>query len=72
MKIKRLLIEIDERTGFYFSTYTGDDGQEKYDMRLYKIYSRTMRGDTRYKIEEPPPELLKPIEYYITKLINEE
>ena len=71
MKIKKLLVEVDAKTGFYFSTYTGDDGQEKYDMRLYKIHSRTMRGDTRYKIEEPPAGLIKPIAAYIDGLIKE-
>lgn len=71
MKIKKLLVEIDKKTGFYFSTYTGEDGTEKYDMRLYTIRSRTSLRDTRYTIEEPPADLINPIVAYIDGLIKE-
>ncbi|MBR0060245.1 MAG: hypothetical protein IJP68_02085 [Selenomonadaceae bacterium] len=72
MKINKMLIELDEKTGFYFSTYTGDDGAEKYDMRLYKIKSRSTRNDVRYQIEEPPAGLIKPLEQFIAGLIKEQ
>lgn len=71
MRIKKLLIEVDKDKGFYFATYTGDDGSDKYDMRLYKIRSRTTRNDVRYKIEEPPAGLIKPLEAFIDGLIKE-
>ncbi len=72
MKIKKMLIEIDERTGFYFSTYAGDDGQEKYDMRLYEKSGRNYHCDTCYKIEEPPAGLIKPLKQFIAGLIKEQ
>lgn len=71
MRIKKLLIEVDNDKGFYFATYKGDDGSDKYDMRLYKIRSRTTRNDVRYTIEEPPAGLIKPLEAFIDGLIKE-
>ncbi|MBR0060983.1 MAG: hypothetical protein IJP68_05830 [Selenomonadaceae bacterium] len=72
MKIRKMLIELDAKTGFYFSTYTGDDGEDKYDMRLYKIKSRSTRDDVRYEIAEPPAGLIKPLEAFIAGLIKEQ
>ena len=72
MKIRSLIVDVDDKAKFYFSTHENDAGKEIYDMRLYKQRNERVSNELCYFINEPPPELLKPIEYYITKLINEE
>lgn len=72
MRIKKLLIELDDKRGFYFSTYQGDDGADKYDMRLYRLRSRSTRDDVRYEIAEPPAGLIKPLKQFIDGLIKEQ
>ena len=72
MKIRKMLIELDAKTGFYFSTNVGEDGQDKYDMRLYVQRSENVSNETHYFIAEPPAGLIKPLEAFIAGLIKEQ
>ena len=72
MRLQYLQVKIDDRSGFYFATYVNHEGKVVYDMKLHFKRSDAVSTERHYFIEEPPPELLKPIEDYITKLINEE
>ena len=72
MRLQYLQVKIDDRSGFYFATHKNDAGEDVYDMRLYVQRSEKVSNERHYFIEEPPPELLKPIEDYIKKLISEE
>lgn len=72
MRLKYLQVKIDDKSEFFFTTYANHEGKDVYDMKLHVERSDTVSTETHYFIEEPPPELLKPIEEYITKLISEE
>lgn len=68
MIIRSLIVSVDSKTDFSFKTdYSG-----YHEMKLLHWPRCNVRQETQYFIVEPPPELLKPIEEYITKLISEE
>ena len=72
MRIRNLQVELDGTTKFYFATYKNEAGEEVYDMRLNVQRSEKVSNETHYFIEEPPAELIKPLEAFINKLIKEE
>lgn len=72
MRLKYLQVKIDDKSEFFFTTYANYEGKDVYDMKLYVQRNENVSTETYYFIEEPPPELLKPIEDYIKKLISEE
>ena len=71
MKIRSLIVDVDDKTGFYFSTHRNRAGEEVYDMRLYVQRSEKVSNEIHYFIEEPPAGLIKPIAAYIDGLIKE-
>ena len=72
MRIRSLIVDVDDKTGFYFSTHKDDAGKEFYDMRLYVQRNEKVSNETHYFIEEPPAGLIKPLKAFIDGLIKEE
>ena len=72
MKIRRLTVSCDDNTIFHFSAYAGDDGSDKYYMRLYVQKNEKVSTDTQYYMEEPPAELINPIVQFVDGLIKED
>lgn len=71
MKIRNLIVELDDKSGFYFSTHKNDAGEDVHDMRLYVQRSEKVSNEIHYFIEEPPAGLIKPLEAFIDGLIKE-
>lgn len=71
MKICNLIVELDDKSGFYFSTHRNADGEDVHDMRLYVQRSEKVSNEIHYFIEEPPAGLIKPLEAFIDGLIKE-
>ncbi len=71
MRIRSLMVEVDKKTRFYFSTNRNNKGEDVYDMRLYVVRKENVSVETHYFVEEAPAGLIKPLKSYIDGLIRE-